>query len=214
MAIRRMMTVAAGAAAALGLAACGGSDAPEDTGGTTAAAATTEAADPTSAEPTTDPASAAPTTDPASAEPTEESAALADGVNPALPAPADLDTSYYVPLTPADKQVMLETCNAGDMLACNHLFVMAESGTPEYEAGSTCGGTQPALSGSCYEHQDVIEFGSSPMLDHFYDQCIAGYDYSCDVLYTWAAGDTEYMVAAETCGGRDPEGYNTATCQE
>ena len=113
--------------------------------------------------------------------------------------------------------VLYDQCADGDLDACDELYFDAPTGS-EYEAfGSTCGDTtSDRYDGECAQSflpqvdgPDVR--GDDKALDKLYDDCAAGDDDSCDLLWLRAPDGSAYRAFADICGGRRSQGSG-GTC--
>lgn len=104
-----------------------------------------------------------------------------------------------------------DACAAGDMAACDSLYMDSPFGSEYEEFGDTCGGTQ---SGGEYCDLGLEEptttggttYGSDPVLDALWDSCAAGDMAACDNLFMESPIDSEYETFGDTCGGRQEAG--------
>ncbi len=100
---------------------------------------------------------------------------------------------------------LFDSCNAGNMVACNELAGAAPLATPYWEFGDTCGGRQPRGGGACTEMAadgEPYTYGDDPWLDELWDGC-NGEDFgACQVLYEEAPIGSEYEWFGGSCGGR------------
>lgn len=113
---------------------------------------------------------------------------------------------------------MYDACAAGDLGQCDWLSQgtgpLSEYGT----FGLTCGGTRPlqdewlpevtmeGLSYDAYEMPPPCDpdgndaYGDDPMLDRYYDQCVAGNMVGCMRLGHLSPTGSEYQLLSSTCG--------------
>lgn len=111
-----------------------------------------------------------------------------------------------------------DDCAAGDMEACDDLY-LASPLFSDYEAfGDTCGErSAESHEGTCAEEAPTgptgsdLEYGDDEALDALWDACEAGDMTSCDELYLEAPLGSEYRAFGDTCGGRSSGG---AWCRE
>ncbi|MEM9609283.1 MAG: hypothetical protein AAGA99_17800 [Actinomycetota bacterium] len=112
-----------------------------------------------------------------------------------------------------------DSCAAGDLDACDELYITSPFGS-EYEAfGSTCGETTTETFGNCSLPQagsdddasdeaetitdnpsDAMSYGDDPALDALWDSCAAGDLDTCDTLYLTSPFGSDYEAFGSTCG--------------
>lgn len=96
-------------------------------------------------------------------------------------------------------------CEAGDLTACDTLYLEAEIGTSYETFGSTCALTREPTYGECAPEPAVTEpmvYGDDAALDALWDACVAGDMGACDDLYFQAPGESEYELKGSYCGGQ------------
>lgn len=97
-----------------------------------------------------------------------------------------------------------DSCEGGDMGACDELYSKSPRGSDYADFGSTCGETKNPQFGGC----DVpVAYGDDPTLDSLWDSCKDGDMDDCDTLYYSAGEDSEYTDFADTCGETQDEGH-------
>jgi hypothetical protein len=94
-------------------------------------------------------------------------------------------------------------CAAGDMQACDDLYLESPSGSDYEEFGRTCG---ERTDGSrwCVDEggsSEVNGYGDDPYLDGLWDDCAMGDMTACDALYQESPAGSEYEQFGDTCGG-------------
>ncbi|MEM9611049.1 MAG: hypothetical protein AAGA99_26820, partial [Actinomycetota bacterium] len=113
-----------------------------------------------------------------------------------------------------------DSCAAGDLDACDELYLTSPFGS-DYEAfGSTCGETSTETFGGCALPQggadddaaagdtdvvtdnpsDAMFYGDDPALDALWDSCAAGDLDACDTLYLTSPFGSDYEAFGSTCG--------------
>lgn len=121
-----------------------------------------------------------------------------------------------------DTQETLHTeCEAGDLAACDTLYLVAPSGSEYEQFGRTCG-DRGGSAGMCSTYtldsdgdlvapEPAVEdpgsssadtYGDDPELDALWDACAAGDNQACDDLYMDSPFGSEYEEFGDTCGGR------------
>ena len=120
-----------------------------------------------------------------------------------------------------DLDALAGECFAGDLLACDHLFLESPVDSAYEDYGDTCGGRQEAGTGEWCElgvgdigsgtpgtGEPVVpdDLGDDPALDQLADDCYRGDMQACDDLYWDSAIGSAYEDYGNTCGGRVPEG--------
>jgi hypothetical protein len=120
-----------------------------------------------------------------------------------------------------------DSCEAGDMAACDDLFRESPVGSEYEDFGDTCGNrtdgstycvdadvdgatsgtdeTSPADDGQ-NTSGEPFAYGDDPALDALWDSCEAGDMASCDQLYRESPVDSEYESFGDTCGNRQEGG--------
>ena len=107
-----------------------------------------------------------------------------------------------------------DACDAGDLAACDELYLSTPIGSTYEAFGSTCAGLSDETFGRC---EDVAagaatDYGDDPTLDALWDGCEPGDGPSCDELYWTSDFGSAYEAFGETCGERfDPVG---GQCEE
>jgi serine/threonine protein kinase len=106
------------------------------------------------------------------------------------------------------------TCEAGDLVTCDILWLQTEVGSDEEEYGATCGGrTDGDPPNECADDFDEWplptaqapgELGDDADLDDLADECQAGDLRSCDDLFFDSDSGSTYSLYGTTCGGRIP----------
>ncbi len=94
-------------------------------------------------------------------------------------------------------------CAAGDMQACDDLYLESPEGSDYGEYGRTCG---ERTDGSrwCVDEggsTEVTGYGDDAYLDGLWDDCAAGDMTACDALYQESPAGSEYEQFGDTCGG-------------
>lgn len=102
-------------------------------------------------------------------------------------------------------------CAAGDMQACDDLYLGSPEGSDYEQFGFTCGdrtdGSEWCVnSGLGTTPGDVNGYGDDEYLDGLWDECAAGDLAACDALYTESPVGSEYGLFGDTCGERTPGG--------
>ena len=100
---------------------------------------------------------------------------------------------------------MWDGCEAGDLTACDTLYLEAEIGTSYETFGSTCALTRETTYGECAPEPAVTEpmvYGDDAALDALWDACVAGDMGACDDLSFQAPGESEYEHKGSYCGGQ------------
>jgi len=88
-------------------------------------------------------------------------------------------------------------CEAGDMEACDNLYLASPSGSDFEELGATCGGTtDDRPSGGC-----EFSAGMSTELAEYREGCTAGDMEACDNLYFASPSGSDDEEFGATCGG-------------
>ena len=111
-----------------------------------------------------------------------------------------------------DLDALYDSCDTGDLAACDELYARSpiDSG---YEAfGETCGETFDSPVVSCVIDDsdggdgfaDSGFYGSDLFLDALFDDCGAGDGQACDDLFLESPVDSFYETYAAHCGGRYP----------
>lgn len=106
-----------------------------------------------------------------------------------------------------------DACAAGDMAACDSLYLDSPAGS-EYESfGETCGGTtdgaflcDSATESGASTTSGAAAYGDDPELDALWDACEAGDGAACSELFWSSDADTAYEDFGYTCGNRVAEG--------
>jgi hypothetical protein len=117
----------------------------------------------------------------------------------AEPAPAP-----RAPAPPVDNTLdaLYDSCAAGDMYACDRLYMESPVGSLEETFGDFCGGLGHQVGVWCSE-QGAEEFGTGAPADltALYDECAEDGGYACDLLFwTSPVGSAEETFGA-ICGG-------------
>jgi hypothetical protein len=107
---------------------------------------------------------------------------------------------------------LADTCQGGDLVACDVLFTATPVDSDAETYGSTCGGRNEAVRGACsteYEWalpdaQEPGDLGDDTTFDDLVDDCQAGDLEACDELYAETPVDSSYEAYGRTCGGRLP----------
>lgn len=120
-----------------------------------------------------------------------------------------------------------DACAAGDLGACDELYLSAGWGTEYEEFGATCGQISEPAYGMCQVHadwdaeqervvaeQERADAETSAALNALLTSCEGGDMQACDDLQ-WEAsyGSAEYDVA-ESCGGHFPDGWGSCVDRE
>lgn len=87
-------------------------------------------------------------------------------------------------------------CEAGDMSACDVLFLSAPARSVHADFGETCGGRN-SPGGWCVNlHEMEVD------LDELRDLCTGGNAFACDLLFLYAPIDSPDRATGSSCGGR------------
>jgi hypothetical protein len=101
---------------------------------------------------------------------------------------------------------MQDDCEAGELRACDLLFLASSEGSEYEEVAATCGGTTEDTGAFCTEEPELSATGfaptSSPGLDVLAADCEDGDLTACDLLYLLVAPGHELENVGFTCGGR------------
>ncbi|MDO5496125.1 MAG: hypothetical protein Q4G64_10450, partial [bacterium] len=98
------------------------------------------------------------------------------------PPPAPEDWSFSLPVTMDEAEFAVDTCQDGDLWACDTITHWVYGGTGTAAIAESCGGTASESGRNC-STDDPMTVGDSPFLDRLYEQCEAGDNRVCDVLY-------------------------------
>jgi hypothetical protein len=93
-------------------------------------------------------------------------------------------------------------CAAGDMQACDDLYLESAVGSDYEEFGRTCGNRTDG-SRWCVDEQptgEVNDYGDDAYLDGLWDDCVAGDMAACDALYLESPDGSRYEEFGYTCG--------------
>lgn len=94
-------------------------------------------------------------------------------------------------------------CGAGDLVACDILYLAAPVGSEYEDQGATCGGLNEPLGINdpyCIQTHDAVD------LDVLRADCAAGDFGSCDLLLYSSPVGSDYEEFGRTCGGLEPDG--------
>ena len=94
-------------------------------------------------------------------------------------------------------------CAAGDMQACDDLYLESPAGSDYEEFGRTCGDRTDG-SRWCVDEpgtSEINDYGDDAYLDGLWDDCAAGDMSSCDALYLESPAGSVYEEFGDTCGG-------------
>lgn len=97
---------------------------------------------------------------------------------------------------------LVNTCEAGDMSACDELAIVADWGSDAYETAETCGGHYPDGYSSCMDRENAAGTVTALVAE-----CQAGDMQACDDLGWEAEYGSDAAEVAETCGGHYPDAY-------
>ena len=101
-----------------------------------------------------------------------------------------------------------DDCAAGDLTACDALWLSSPVDSTYEAFGSTCGDTTSDRYGNCAEDTETATrdtYGDDPVLDALWDDCAAGDLTACDALWLSSPVDSTYEAFGSTCGDRSPE---------
>lgn len=109
------------------------------------------------------------------------------------------------------------SCEDGDLVACDVLYLNTPVDSDEEAYGSTCGGRNEELDGGCsteYEWalpdaQAPGDLGDDSDLDDLVDECEGGDLGACDDLFAQSEVGSTYESYGRTCGGRLPAASRT-----
>jgi len=108
-----------------------------------------------------------------------------------------------IPDEPTDRlDDLYAACEAGDMQACDDLYLEAPVGSEYEDFGFTCGNRTDG-SRWCVDEiptGDIDDYGDDPYLDGLWDDCAAGDMAACDALYLESPIDSRYEEFGYTCG--------------
>lgn len=115
-----------------------------------------------------------------------------------------------------DPGTLRPACEAGDMDACDELYVVSPLGSDDRLFGDTCGGLQPPDTGQwCVDAFGTEPGGTSsaqppvtsdPQLARLIEQCADGDMVACDDLFIESPLNSPEEDFGDTCGGRQPLG--------
>ncbi|MGA8046421.1 MAG: toll/interleukin-1 receptor domain-containing protein [Dermatophilaceae bacterium] len=139
---------------------------------------------------------------------------------PSTPTPAPVETPA-APASYGDDALLdqlWDGCEAGDLTACDTLYLEADIGTSYETFGSTCGLTREPTYGECStatepDAESPSVYGDDATLDALWDACVAGDMAACDSLYYAAPVGTEYELKGSYCGGTSTEPM-TGSCAD
>lgn len=114
----------------------------------------------------------------------------------------------------SDLDALYDACSAGDMVACDNLYLTAPVGSEYEEFGMTCGGIDEGYGVCSFDYEQewsdqAAAYGDDAHLDGLWDECADGELSSCDDLYLESGWDTEYEEFGSTCGERSEHTYGT-----
>ena len=98
---------------------------------------------------------------------------------------------------------LLSECCAGDLVACDILYLAGPVGSEYEDHGATCGGLNEPLGVTdpyCIQTHDAVD------LDALHAGCASGDFGSCDLLFASSPVSSDYQEFGRTCGGREPDG--------
>ena len=96
-----------------------------------------------------------------------------------------------------------DDCAAGDMNACDALYMQSPIGSECEAFADTCGERTPGGTWCVEEQADGTAwgYGDDAYLDGLWDSCAGGDMQACDDLYVDSAVGSEYEAFGATCGG-------------
>ncbi len=101
---------------------------------------------------------------------------------------------------------LTEGCANGDLNACDDLYSDSAIDSAYETYGSTCGGRNEEVDGSCVErYQPGAESPATADLDALAESCFDGELDACDDLYSNSPVDSAHETYGSTCGGRNEE---------
>lgn len=110
---------------------------------------------------------------------------------------------------------LADDCFAGDLEACDDLYLESPLGSDYERYGSTCGRRNGETFGGCKDLYDdgapavdlpsgeePGDLGDDPALDELTQRCFEGEMQACDQLYFQSPLGSDYETYGATCGGR------------
>lgn len=95
-----------------------------------------------------------------------------------------------------------DDCAAGDLEACDDLYMHAPVETEYHEFASTCGGTEEVPRRATCANFTGHFYGDNSEFDVLWDNCEAGDMDACNDLWDESSVDTDYWNFGNTCGQR------------
>lgn len=111
-----------------------------------------------------------------------------------------------VPGADAELDVLMTSCDGGDLPACDELFFLAPVGSVYERFGETCGNRLPG--GIPFDCSVVFDesvegaYGSDEALDRLWDACRTDDMAACDELWRLSPDDTPAEALGYSCNGR------------
>ncbi len=111
-----------------------------------------------------------------------------------------------VPGADAELDVLMTSCDGGDLPACDELYRLAPLGSVYERFGDTCGnrlpGGMPFYCSSVFDESVEGAYGSDEALDRLWDACRTDDMAACDELWRLVPNDTPAEALGASCNGR------------